>query len=118
MLAGCRIMRNVWTGSSASINISLRPVSCRSKPSEYIFENIYLTFQDDEVAFRYADSMNWRRLMWANDFPHPDASWPNSQALIEKQAAMLTPEQRRAILCGNAAALYGFDLERLTALAA
>jgi predicted TIM-barrel fold metal-dependent hydrolase len=88
------------------------------QPSEYIFENIYFTFQDDEVAFRYADSMNWRRLMWANDFPHPDASWPNSQALIEKQAAMLTPEQRRAILCGNAAALYGFDLERLTALAA
>jgi predicted TIM-barrel fold metal-dependent hydrolase len=82
-------------------------------PSEYIFENIYFTFQDDEVAFRYADSMNWHRLMWANDFPHPDASWPNSRALLEKQTAFLTAEQRRAILCSNAAALYGFDLARL-----
>ena len=76
-----------------------------------------LTFQDDEVAFRYADSMNWRRPMWANDFPHPDASRPNSKALIEKLAATLNAE-RRAILCGNAAALYGCNLDRLTALAA
>jgi predicted TIM-barrel fold metal-dependent hydrolase len=88
------------------------------QPSEYIFENIYFTFQDDEVAFRYADSMNWRRLMWANDFPHPDASWPNSKALLEKQTAFLTAPQRKAILCDNAAALYGFDPVRLTALAA
>jgi predicted TIM-barrel fold metal-dependent hydrolase len=62
--------------------------------------------------------MNWRRLMWANDFPHPDASWPNSKALLEKQTAFLTAPQRKAILCDNAAALYGFDPVRLTALAA
>ncbi|MGH7341064.1 MAG: amidohydrolase family protein, partial [Candidatus Rokuibacteriota bacterium] len=34
-------------------------------PSEYFRENIYTTFQDDWVAFKTANLMNWRRLMWA-----------------------------------------------------
>jgi hypothetical protein len=38
-------------------------------PSECFSLNVYLTFQDDRTAFRQADDMNWRRLMWANDFP-------------------------------------------------
>ncbi|HLG86144.1 MAG TPA: amidohydrolase family protein [Alphaproteobacteria bacterium] len=82
-------------------------------PSEYIFENIYMTFQDDEVAFRYIDSLNPKRLMWANDFPHPDASWPNSQALLARQASHLSPQKRRDVLCDNAAKLYGIDVARL-----
>ena len=41
-------------------------------PSEYFAENIYMTFQDDWVAFNMKDMCNPRRLMWANDFPHSD----------------------------------------------
>ena len=82
-------------------------------PSEYIFENIYMTFQDDVIAFQYIDSMNPHRLMWANDFPHPDASWPNSKRLLEAQTKWVTPEQSRMIVCGNAAALYGIDVGKL-----
>ena len=78
-------------------------------PSEYFSEHIYTTFQDDWVAFQTADLMNWRRLMWANDFPHSDSTWPWSQELIEKHAAGLRPEQREAILFGNVAELYGID---------
>jgi predicted TIM-barrel fold metal-dependent hydrolase len=48
-------------------------------PSEYFRENVYTTFQDDWVAFKTADLMNWHRLMWANDFPHSDSTWPWSQ---------------------------------------
>lgn len=82
-------------------------------PSDYIFDNIYLTFQDDVIAFQYIQSMNADRLMWANDFPHPDASWPNSQQLLAEQTKWVTPEQRRKIVCDNAAALYGIDVGRL-----
>jgi len=49
-------------------------------PSEYFRENIYTTFQDDWVAFKMKDMCNPQRLMWANDFPHSDSTWPNSQA--------------------------------------
>jgi predicted TIM-barrel fold metal-dependent hydrolase len=82
-------------------------------PSEYFRENIYTTFQDDWVAFRTADLMNWRRLMWANDFPHSDSTWPWSQQLLAEHGASLREEQRRAILCDNVAELYGIDLAPL-----
>jgi predicted TIM-barrel fold metal-dependent hydrolase len=57
--------------------------------------------------------MNWRRLLWANDFPHSDSTWPDSQRVIAEQTARLTPAQRRAILCDNVAELYRIDLSRL-----
>jgi predicted TIM-barrel fold metal-dependent hydrolase len=83
-------------------------------PSEYFAENIYTTFQDDWVAFRTANLMNWRRLMWANDFPHSDSTWPWSQELLAEHAGELTDVQRRAILSGNVAELYGIDLAALS----
>jgi predicted TIM-barrel fold metal-dependent hydrolase len=82
-------------------------------PSEYFRENVYTTFQDDYVAFQTADMVNWRRLLWASDFPHSDSTWPNSQQVLAEQTAGLQPEQKRAILCGNVAQLYGIDLDSL-----
>jgi predicted TIM-barrel fold metal-dependent hydrolase len=82
-------------------------------PSEYFAENIYTTFQDDWVAFQTADLMNWRRLLWANDFPHSDSTWPWSQQVLEEHGRHLRPEQRRAILCDNTAELYGIDVSTL-----
>lgn len=88
----------------------LPPGQALSKlPSEYFRENVYVTFQDDWVAFKTADLMNWRRLMWANDFPHSDSTWPWSQDLLAEHQADLRPEQRDAILGGNVAELFAID---------
>ena len=97
----------------------LQPGTTLSKlPSEYFAEHIYVTFQDDWTAFRQADYMNWRRLMWANDFPHSDSTWPWSQEMLATHSASLTDEQRHAILSTNAADLYGVDLAVLAGNAA
>ena len=82
-------------------------------PSEYFAENIYTTFQDDWVAFKIADLMNWRRLMWANDFPHSDSTWPWSQEMLKEHATALSAEQRRGILSQNVADLYKIDVAAL-----
>jgi predicted TIM-barrel fold metal-dependent hydrolase len=82
-------------------------------PSEYFREHIYTTFQDDWVAFKTAGLMNWKRLMWANDFPHSDSTWPWSEALLAEHRADLSPEQADRILCGNVAELYGIDVGKL-----
>jgi predicted TIM-barrel fold metal-dependent hydrolase len=82
-------------------------------PSEYFSDCIYTTFQDDWVAFQCADLVNWKRLMWANDFPHSDSTWPWSQEMLDEHARHLTAEQQRAILCENAASLYDIDLSQL-----
>jgi predicted TIM-barrel fold metal-dependent hydrolase len=86
-------------------------------PSSYFAENIYVTFQDDWTAFRFADDMNWRRLMWANDFPHSDSTWPWSQELLAQHSKDLDAEQTDAILGANVAGLYGIDVEELQPLA-
>jgi len=78
-------------------------------PSEYFSENIYTTFQDDWVAFRMTDMCNPRRLMWANDFPHSDSTWPYSQELLQKHTAHLTEEEKSWILHDNVAELYNLD---------
>ena len=84
-------------------------------PSEHFAESIYVTFQDDWTAFRFADAMNWKRLMWANDFPHSDSTWPWSQDVLAEQTAQLDDEQRQAILSANVAGLYRIDTAALSA---
>jgi predicted TIM-barrel fold metal-dependent hydrolase len=76
-------------------------------PSEYFREHVYLTFQDDWIAFRTVDLMNHERLMWANDFPHSDATWPHSQEMLAEHAAHLDEHVRARILHDNVADLYG-----------
>jgi predicted TIM-barrel fold metal-dependent hydrolase len=78
-------------------------------PSAYFREHVYMTFQDDWTAFQVKDLCNIRRLMWANDFPHSDSTWPNSQALLAKHAAHLTEDERNLILHDNVAELYGLE---------
>ena len=78
-------------------------------PSEYFREHIYVTFQDDWVAFKMKDLCNIRRLMWANDFPHSDSTWPNSQALLKQHASHLSEEEKNFILHDNVAELYNLQ---------
>lgn len=70
-------------------------------PSEQLAGNVYFTFQDDIVALNSLDMVNPRRLMWANDFPHSDSTWPWSQQLLHHQTQHMTEEQKRWILRDN-----------------
>ena len=75
-------------------------------PSEYFREHIYMTFQDDWVAFKTRDLANVRRLMWASDFPHSDSTWPHSQAMLAEHTSALTEQERNWICHDNVAQLY------------
>ncbi|MFT7602021.1 MAG: putative TIM-barrel fold metal-dependent hydrolase [Acidimicrobiales bacterium] len=78
------------------------------KPSEYFEEHVYVTFQDDWSAFRMAEAglIATERLLWANDYPHSDSTWPYSQGMLAEQTADLSPETRAKILGGNTVELY------------
>lgn len=75
-------------------------------PSDYFKENIYLTFQDDWSAFMVHRLCNVERLMWANDFPHSDSTWPWSQEMLAEHTATLSDWERSRILHDNVAELY------------
>jgi predicted TIM-barrel fold metal-dependent hydrolase len=77
------------------------------KPSEYFLENVYMTFQKDWVALQSLHLLNPERLLWANDFPHPDACWPQSQQLLAEHASHLSAAERAGITHDNVVKTYG-----------
>jgi predicted TIM-barrel fold metal-dependent hydrolase len=83
----------------------------RRKPSEYFMENVYMTFQRDWVALQSLHLLNPDHLLWANDFPHPDACWGQSQELLAKNAAHIPAEQKDRILRTNVMNVYGLTPE-------
>jgi predicted TIM-barrel fold metal-dependent hydrolase len=81
------------------------------RPSEYIGDHVKVTFQDDWSAFRMAEAglIAPSQLMWANDYPHSDSTWPYSQDMLAAQTASLPEHERAMILGGNAVELYNLD---------
>ncbi len=79
-------------------------------PSEYFLNNIYLTFQDDWTAFKYREDMNPRRLMWANDFPHSDSTWPWSQGILEEHTKDMSQKEKDWILHDNVVECYNLPI--------
>jgi predicted TIM-barrel fold metal-dependent hydrolase len=69
-----------------------------------------------EVELRHAIGVG--NIMWGSDYPHPEGSWPETRAQM-LDAFRGTPDaDLEAMLGGNAARVYGFDLEKLAPLAA
>lgn len=76
-------------------------------PSEYIRDNVWVTFQDDWSAFQVKDLLNIDHLLWANDYPHSDSTWPWSQEMLVDHSKNLTDAERRKITSGNVRNLFG-----------
>ena len=79
-------------------------------PSEFFRQNVYMTFQDDWTAFQLREHMNIERLLWANDFPHSDATWPMSQEMLAEHTADMTEWEKDRILHDNTVELYGLTI--------
>jgi len=79
-------------------------------PSSYLFENVYMTFQDDPVALSMTDKLNPKRLLWANDYPHSDATWPWSRNILAQHMKGLSEDEKRWILHDNVRDLYKLKL--------
>lgn len=80
-------------------------------PSQWVADNVYFTFQDDIVAFHCLDMLNPKRLLWSNDYPHPDATWPWSNQLLAYQTQAMSDEDRRAILRDNHIACFNLPVK-------
>jgi predicted TIM-barrel fold metal-dependent hydrolase len=56
-------------------------------------------------------------IMWGSDYPHPEGTWPHTRAQMRETFHGLPENELRAMLGGNAARLYGFDLNALQRVA-
>ena len=64
------------------------------------------------------DRVGTDRIMWGSDFPHLEGCWPYSRDHLRLAFAGVPEADVRAMVGGNAARLYGFDLDALAPLAA
>ncbi len=69
-----------------------------------------------EVAAR--ERVGVDRIMWGSDFPHLEGCWPYSKEHLRLAFAGVPEPEVRAMVGGNAARLYHFDLDALAPLAA
>ena len=83
------------------------------KPSQYWLRQCLATYQSDPVGMRLLDLLGEDNVMWGSDFPHPDGVWPDSQEFLARETAGLSDDIRRKLVNGNAARLYGFDVDAM-----
>ena len=89
------------------------------RPSEYFARNCWVTASfPSPVEAQSRMRIGVDRFMWGSDYPHDESSYPNTREALRRSFAGADPSELRQVLGGNAAALYGFDLEALQPLAA
>jgi predicted TIM-barrel fold metal-dependent hydrolase len=88
----------------------VRPVLPRL-PSEYYRSNCFSTFQLDPAGLDLIEERDLvDNVMWANDYPHHEGTWPHSAAAIERSMDSLREDTRQKILGLNAARIFGIDV--------
>lgn len=81
-------------------------------PSEYFRRQCWISFDPDETMLAFTANSplcGADRIIWASDYPHPDAKFPGVVEELDEALEGLTFEQKRAITSESARALYGID---------
>lgn len=86
-------------------------------PSDFFKRNCFVSFQEDAVGIRVRDVCGVDTLMWGSDYPHTESTFPRSREITSRILSEVPENERHAILRGNVASLYGFDLNRLESAA-
>jgi predicted TIM-barrel fold metal-dependent hydrolase len=84
--------------------------------TEYFHQNCYVgTSQPTPADIRAAvgGPVGIDRVMWGSDYPHEEGTHPFTREHLRQVMGHLEPAQVQQILAGNAAEIYGFDLEAL-----
>ncbi len=88
-------------------------------PSEYFGRNVFIgasTMSREEIRRRYAIGTD--TVMWGNDYPHPEGTWPHTVAKLKETFHDVPVEDSVLMLAGTAARVYGFDAGALAPIAA
>jgi predicted TIM-barrel fold metal-dependent hydrolase len=89
------------------------------KPSEYFRQNVFVgasCMARREVELRHQIGLG--NILWGSDYPHPEGTWPMTRRHLLETFHGVPEAELGPILGGNAASVYGFDLEKLGPLVA
>ena len=87
-------------------------------PSEYFKRNVWVGASfPSPVEARARFDIGLEHYMWGSDYPHDESSFPHTREALRRSFADVPEDELRAVLAGNAAALYDFDLSALQPIA-
>lgn len=76
-------------------------------PSEVFRRNFFHCSLDDPSAMALRDRIGVDHILLEADYPHLDSSWPDTQEVVGRQLAGLSPSEVRRVSWANAAELFG-----------
>jgi predicted TIM-barrel fold metal-dependent hydrolase len=76
-------------------------------PSAYVKRQCHVTLGADRAPLLTREITGIEPLLWASDYPHPEGTFPESQAVVARIFADVPEDEMQAIVGGNAAKLYG-----------
>jgi predicted TIM-barrel fold metal-dependent hydrolase len=81
-------------------------------PSEYFRRQCWISFDPDETMLAFTANSplcGADRIIWASDYPHPDAKFPGVTEELDEALAGLSHQQKVQITSESARELYGID---------
>ncbi len=100
-----------WIGGRAIKNMSM-------KPSEYFARNVWIGSSFTTPGrTRMRHEVGVDRIMWGSDYPHREGTYPYTREALRYAFHDTDPLELEAMLGGNAANVYPFDLDLLGTVA-
>ena len=75
-------------------------------PAEVMQRNFWFCAVEDPSAFAMRDRIGVDKILLEADYPHCDSTWPDTQAVIEREIGGLPADDIRKITWENASLLY------------
>ncbi|PON19896.1 hypothetical protein C2W62_00335 [Candidatus Entotheonella serta] len=81
------------------------------KPSDFYYQNVYLSFQEDDIGVRLRDVIGVDNMMWGSDYPHSESTFPRAREVLDEILQGVPDDERAKVVGLNTARLYDFDLD-------
>jgi predicted TIM-barrel fold metal-dependent hydrolase len=80
-------------------------------PSDYFKQHGAAAFQEDPIGLALVEQCGLENnILWANDYPHHEGTWPHSAEAIERTMAGISDATRAKALGLNANRMFNFNL--------
>jgi predicted TIM-barrel fold metal-dependent hydrolase len=78
-------------------------------PSDHLRRNVFFSFQEDRPAIQWRHVIGTGNLMWGNDYPHAESTFPRSIEILTNDLRDVAEEDARRIVCDNAVETFDFE---------
>lgn len=78
-------------------------------PSDHLRRGVFLSFQADRAAIGWRGVIGLENLLWGNDYPHAESTFPRSREILGEDLAGVPREEAKRITRDNTCATFGFQ---------